>query len=319
MSDFKLNSEVLKLPHERMKAAGMNQTAIAKELSFAKQIFDRTPYLQKCGETKHGQNSLLSAIINIANVGLTLNPITQECSLVPRWNSKLKCVECTLMPEYKGLIRLMIESGAVQNILTGTVYEDDFFELEPTDFDKPITHKPNLTIKPQIEKFVGAYAVAVLPSGAKQVEWVYTEDVMKIRECSDSYKAFVAGKTKTCVWVQWFDQMAKKSAVKRLNKWVRGVSDKLDKAVELDNQDYQADFWQYGKIEDLLNTSNIDEKTLVQIEASLHNQDLSKHQAKGLIEYLKNNQLEESVRNGNTNSIKTIGKNVKMAVDMPNT
>ena len=164
-----------------------------RETSFAIQAFAANPQLQKCD-----RNSVLSAIMNIANIGLSLNPAKKEAYLLPRWDRRAGTTVCCLEPSYIGLVKLLTDSGSVTSVSAKLVREgDEFTYMEGTS--PSITHK----VKPFNEgaKILGAYAVAVLHNGAKQIEMMGIDALHEIRAMSESYKAYSDGKIKSCVWV----------------------------------------------------------------------------------------------------------------------
>ena len=86
----------------------------AEESQFAHQAFQRNTKLHEC--TKW---SVQDAIINIAAVGLTLNPAFGYAYLVPEYDSSLKETLCHLRISFKGLIKVATDSGVISWIVTG--------------------------------------------------------------------------------------------------------------------------------------------------------------------------------------------------------
>ena len=68
---------------------GLSKEQFNKEASFAIQHLAKNPYLQKASKT-----SILQSVLNIAQTGLTLNPVSKYAYLVPRYNSSTKELEC---------------------------------------------------------------------------------------------------------------------------------------------------------------------------------------------------------------------------------
>ncbi len=269
----------------KMTAAGMPKEAVIRELSFAKQIFDASPYIQECDP-----NSILSAIVNVANIGLTLNPAAKESYIVPRYNSKSRTKEAHLMPSYIGLIKLIIQEGSVNSIQAQLVYANDEFKYQPTDSENPVIHSAN----PFGDRgeLMGVYALAVLRDGTKQAEVMHIADVKAIRENSESYKN--ERTRQHSPWVKHFEEMTRKTIVRRIFKYLpRGnneVNEVISKAIELDNQDNAATFGQIGLIDSMLLSSTLSPEQQEQIEAAMH--DFTYQRASECITYLKENQQE---------------------------
>ena len=68
-----------------------------REARFAMQQFERLPRLLECDP-----GTIRDSIVNLAAMGLSLNPQTQEAALIPRWNSKKGMLDCTASPSHSG-------------------------------------------------------------------------------------------------------------------------------------------------------------------------------------------------------------------------
>jgi recombination protein RecT len=107
--DNQLTTKFFQPIEQRMQDAGFDVERVKKEVSFAIQSINKSAQLQKCsGE------SVLQAVLNIANVGLTLNPAAKEAYLIPRWNSLTGSNEACLDPSYIGLVKLLTDTGSMR-------------------------------------------------------------------------------------------------------------------------------------------------------------------------------------------------------------
>lgn len=296
---------------ERMLEAGMNVEAVKREMSFANQAFSKDTYLQKCSK-----ESLAAAVINIANVGLTLNPISGESALIARYNKGQ--YEATLMPMYKGLVKLLMANGNVKAINTQLVYENDTFELDLSKTDNPVTiHKPCLR-KSQRGELLGAYSIATLSNGAKQAEWMDIEEIHTIRNSSDSWKNEKGRKYSP--WAKFEGEMVRKTVLKRITKYLPRNNSKgqelIDNAIEQDNRDYPASYNQINYIENLLMGANISPEKQKEIHGNLDN--YTSDAANKVIDFLLGNQLEGVAYTDITNQ-KQLNKAIAEAVQNPNT
>ena len=107
---------------QAMQSAGFSPEKVKQEISFAIQIINKSPQLQKCSK-----ESLQVAVLNISNIGLSLNPASKEAYLIPRWNSAAKQNEACLEPSYVGLVKLLTDAGSVTSVLCQLVHEGDVF------------------------------------------------------------------------------------------------------------------------------------------------------------------------------------------------
>lgn len=295
----------------RMVEAGFDTEQVKREISFAIQSINKSAQLQKCSK-----ESLLQAVLNVSNVGLTLNPAAKEAYLIPRWNGLTRANEACLDPSYIGLVKLLTDTGSVKAMVCQLVYGGDQFDIDLANNVAPVTHKPDLNGKRN--QIVGVYALATLADGTRQVEWMTLEEVEQIRLRSETYKAFIAGKIQSCTWASDFGEMSRKTVIKRIYKYLPR-SEKaaiLDRAIDLDNEDYKISDSQIGYIENLLRASIIDDRQKEWLEMEIPT--MGAKRANEVIEMLQNNQPNEltRLRNGETLSQGEIGRAVsKAAID----
>jgi len=146
------------------------------------------------------------------------------------------------------LKKLMIESGCVLSTEAHVIYSNDDYEIDFADDRKVIKHTPHYLLGKEKGEFVAVYDIAILPSRIKHVEIIPADEIYKIRGKSEGYKYWAGhaeAKRKALnspVWVEWFDQMAKKAVLKRHNNTIPKVSglntEAIHRAIEIDNQDY---------------------------------------------------------------------------------
>jgi recombination protein RecT len=267
-----------------MQEAGFSVERIKQEISFAIQNINRSAQLQKCS-----RDSLLQAVVNVSNIGLTLNPAAKEAYLVPRWNSLSKQMEASLDPSYIGLSKLITDTGSVTAIPAQLVYDKDVFEMDLADNKKPVTHKVSFGDR---GKLIGAYALATLANGDRQVEFMELKDIEEIRDRSETYKAFKAGKISTCTWVTDFGEMARKTVIKRIYKYLPRTErmEIADRAIQLDNADFTISDQQAAYIENLIATSTLDQRQRDALEMEISVMTASR--ASKVIEMLQANQLD---------------------------
>jgi len=255
-----------------------------KEISFARQLVAKSKQLQECE-----LNSILAAVMNIANVGLSLNPVLKLAYLVPRWNNQKKVNEACLEPSYQGLIKLLTDTGSVTSVSCYPVYLGE--EYTATNFG--IDHKMNPFAKDKKnENIIGVYAQAKLADGSYQFEAMSIAEIEDIRGRSESYKAFKSGKISSCIWESDFVEMCRKTVIRRAIKYLPKSKnlDNLANAIELDEQDYAITPSQEGLIESLLMTANVTPEQSQAIFRELPS--MSGNHAQQTIKFLKDRQLD---------------------------
>lgn len=158
--------------------------------------------------------SFLGAMMQAAQLGLEPNTALGQAYLIPYYNGRTKQQECQFQIGYKGLIDLAYRSGDVTVIGARTVYEnDDFtyaFGLEPE-----LKHVP---AKAQRGEPVCFYAMFRTREGG------YGFDVMSVEEVRHHAQRY--SKTHSNgPWQTNFEEMAKKTVLKRVLKYAPMKSD----------------------------------------------------------------------------------------------
>ncbi|MGZ8317562.1 MAG: recombinase RecT [Telluria sp.] len=187
----------------------------ASEQQYALQIMRTNSALQRCPTS-----SIRDAILNVAAVGLTLNPVAKLAYLVPRKGL------CCLDISYRGLIKIAVESGAILAAKSVLVREHDQFRNNGP-FQMPDHDYDPFAPSAQRGEIRGGYSVARLPSGIDVVEFVSREELEKIKRASATDKSKPDNP-----WNAWEDQMMLKSITRRGSKgWP--PTERLAKAVAL--------------------------------------------------------------------------------------
>jgi recombination protein RecT len=203
-----------------------------QEALFAYQVLQSNDYTVKVA----AQNpvSLKNAILNVASIGLTLNPVEKKAYLVPRRINKQPAV--CLDISYIGLVDIAIASGMIRHVVAKHVFEKDTFEYNGTN-EEP-THKFNPF--GDRGKKVGVYCTA------KTVDGSYLTDMMSIDECNEIRNRSEAYKKGYGPWVSDPGEMEKKTVLKRAAKiWPKNnASRKLDLAIGALNEHEGIDFEQ---------------------------------------------------------------------------
>ena len=201
-----------------------------KECWFAKQQLMKNDFTMKTAA--NNQASLKGAVLNVASIGISLNPASAHAYLVPRDGSI--CLDIS----YKGLVKLATDSGSINWAKAVLVYEGDKFEWNGVNKEPvhiaDVFAPDRIDAKDPMKNLKGGYCIAQLSDGAYMVDTMTASEILEVRNSS---KAFSSGKN--CPWKgRWAGEMAKKTLVKRAYKsWPQsGGRDRLDKAVEVLNE-----------------------------------------------------------------------------------
>lgn len=159
-------------------------------------------------------NSFLGAMMSAAQLGLEPNTPLGQAYLIPFKNHGVDEVQFQL--GYKGLIDLAYRSGEIEVVQAHVVYANDVFEcaygLEPKLVHQPADRDRGDAIK--------VYAVFKTKSGGYGFEVMSMDDVRRHAE-----KYSQAYKTGFSPWKTSFEEMAKKTVLKRVLKYAPLKSD----------------------------------------------------------------------------------------------
>lgn len=163
--------------------------------------FSQDDWLQKCQP-----ETVYSSLITAAQLGLEPSGVRGEAYLVP-FKGK-----CTLIPGWRGLIKLALRSKAVKQIYSHVVLDGDEFAVMLGTAPK-IHHVPAINAGPERD-VIAAYAVAVMENGAVDIEVMDADELNRIR----TFAAAGRGGKDGPAYTQWADQMARKAPIRRLCK-----------------------------------------------------------------------------------------------------
>lgn len=185
-----------------------------REAGFALQVLATNEFAMKTA--MQNRHSVINSVVNVAAIGISLNPAKKQAYLVPR-DGRI-CLDIS----YMGLLDLAIQSGSIMWGQAELVQESDGFELN--GFDKPPTHKRN-PFATDRGAVVGAYVVVKTRDGDYLTTCMQIGDIFDIRNRSAAWKS-----GRSSPWKTDEGEMIKKTVIKRAYKlWPK--TDRLDGAV----------------------------------------------------------------------------------------
>jgi recombination protein RecT len=191
-----------------------------KEAQFALQLLNGSESLMKAAQANPA--ALEYAIINLASIGISLNPALKEAYLVPR-GGKI-CLDIS----YIGLTKLATDTGAIEWVQAEVVKKVDFFEYQGVG--KAPVHK----MSPFSDRgeTVGVYCVARLSTGES------LSTIMSKQECDQIRDKCSKGSTS---WKDFYEEMLKKTVIKRASKlWPK--SERVQRAAAVLDEHEGIDF-----------------------------------------------------------------------------
>lgn len=179
----------------------------------------KTPKLAECD-----QASFFGALLTLSQFGL--EPDGRRAHLIPFENRKRGVVECQLIIDWKGYVELAMRSGVVANLHADVVRVGDLLEYSAGQLKRHVPHfLRNDADKPKEPgELFAVYALANFRDGSSKCEVLSIDEVEAIRRRSRSGN--------NGPWVTDFNEMAKKTAFRRLSKWLPlspEIIDLLDK------------------------------------------------------------------------------------------
>ena len=160
--------------------------------------------------------SFLAAMMTAAQLGVEPNTPLGQAYLIPYYNNKTRCSECQFQLGYKGLIDLAYRSGEVSVIQAQVVYTNDEFTFS-FGLDPQLKHVPAHENRGEP---IYVYAMFRTKDNGYGFEVMSMED---IRTFAQQYsKTYGSGP-----WQTNFEEMAKKTVLKRVLKYAPLKSDFL--------------------------------------------------------------------------------------------
>jgi len=128
--------------------------------------------------------SMFASILAGAEIGLVPSDLLGEFYLIPRTikhEGKFR-LSVTPLIGYKGLVKILLRSGDIQNIEAHVVYEGDVFDVQYGTSPK-LTHEPKGEIR-NADKITHVYCVAFFKSGKNQFHVLSRQEINSIKNMS---------------------------------------------------------------------------------------------------------------------------------------
>jgi recombination protein RecT len=180
--------------------------------------------------TQASHESIYASLIIAAQLGLEIGA-RAEAYLVPFGG------KCTLMPSYRGLIKLAVRSGEVKHVRAHVVYAGDDFAVT-LGSEERIHHKPMLGRTLDGEAYpeiIAAYAIAEMKDGSAVFDVMDGWELDKHRAASQMANG--------PAWKQWGEEMYRKTPVRRLFKYLPAGED----------------YYRAARVDDLVNSGKADQ------------------------------------------------------------
>jgi recombination protein RecT len=173
------------------------RAALWLELTGRPQLHDCTP------------QSLRECVVKAATYGLMPG---RDCHFLPFSNRRSGGGKvATYVPNYQGIILALERTGKVRRAFAHPVHEGDEWQYDYFS-DRPV-HKPAQTVGKKQGPELFYYGAIQFKDGSFAVEVLTLEDLEKIKRSSPAHEHGP--------WIDWPEMMKRKTALKRVAKYVR--------------------------------------------------------------------------------------------------
>lgn len=170
--------------------------------------------------------SLFGGVIECLKMGLTIGGPMQEAWLIPFRNHGV--LEAVTIVGYQGYRNIIDRARSTLDLHPRAVYANDEFDFE-FGSNPRVHHRPYWMVgRPEQGNLIAVYAVARLRGGGVQIEVMPKAEV-------DQHRAKSRAKD-SGPWVNFYDAMALKTAVRKIAKYLPKSNEQLARALQLDEQ-----------------------------------------------------------------------------------
>ena len=178
---------------------------------------NQTPKLAACDSI-----SLMSCLMRASSLGLEPSAVNGlgDCYIIPRNNNKTGGMEATFMLGYKGMLRLARNSGEIDNVSVRCVHKGDLFNVK-YGIHEDIVHELTADSTNGAENVTHVYCITWFKNSSRpHIEVMTRDEVEAARKFSKSGK--------TGPWNTHWEEMAKKTAIRRASKMWPLTSEKSE-------------------------------------------------------------------------------------------
>jgi recombination protein RecT len=172
--------------------------------------------------------SIINCVMEASQLGLNIGGVRGECYIVPYNDRKNNKMVAQFILGYQGMLSLLFKTGKIKSIQVKEVYENDTFSFEYGS-RAFLMHQP--LMDGDRGAFKAVYAIIELTTGGTIFEVMPKVDIDRARDMSQDYKY----KKEDSIWGKFYPEMAKKTVVRRIFKYLPLSSD-IQRAVNLDEQ-----------------------------------------------------------------------------------
>lgn len=195
------------------------------------------------------KSSFLLAVMQVAQMGLDPASSLGYVYILPFYNKKKNIKEASLIIGYKGMLELARRSGNISSIEARIVREKDHFVCE-YGLNSKLEHIPYLDGDAGEIRFV--YALAKFKDGGYQFEVMNKKEIDKIKSTSKNQNQY-------SIWNTHYEEMAKKTALRRIFKYLPISTEIMQMIVQEDQNNGVIDVVNANYFKPIDNIDDIDD------------------------------------------------------------
>jgi len=165
-------------------------------------------------------SSIVKVLLMSVKSGLSLITTPPQAHAVV-YKDKSGYSNLQFIPEYRGLLKLIYENSDILKIDAHMVLENDHIALKGDSFEYEVKEFNRLNTK----NYKGVLLICNWKNGDKTWHFTGADEIEQVK---------ATAKTKM-IWDKWFNEMAIKTAIKKLSKTIQIHNSKLAQAVEWDS------------------------------------------------------------------------------------
>ncbi len=167
--------------------------------------------------------SLWAAMTHAAELGVNISGLQGEAYIVPYKTT------AQFQIGYRGLLRLLRRSGNVKSVEANIVYENEHF-INRAGSNPVFEHEPMPPSKRG--DMIAVYALVYYKDVGMEKAVLWKEQVDKIRDHSPT------GRSPDSPWKKWYEEMAKKTAIRALMKYAPIQTDDYEALAKAEQAEY---------------------------------------------------------------------------------
>lgn len=181
------------------------------------------------GEIKKNEKLLNCDLMSLMGAMMTMSQLGVEPGVLGQAYLIPYGKECQFQLSYKGMIELLRRTGQLKDIYAYQVYENDEFSME-YGLKRDLVHKP--LMRGDRGPVIGYYAVAILKDETVAFDFMTKDEVeAHAKKFSMAYQ-----KGWSSPWKSDFDEMAKKTVIKKILKYLPVSVEFLEAATKEDKK-----------------------------------------------------------------------------------